>query len=404
MSGFTPLTFAQWRTILVNQFQASLAKLGFAFEDMPDTGPDSVMGADFDSGAALALQMQLQATTYQQSSRLGTTPANPDGSVSADAASYTAPFGFVPARGSFASSSSFEISLPSVPAAPVTVNTGFSILRGDGTQYVAVADSGQANYNGNEGYTFPAGTQTISVTATCLTQGKVGNVADPTTTSWRIQAGDETGAIIGSVSNPDPITSGVDGELQADFVARFTLSRQNGNWAVRSAIAAAMLGVQAGLIVSIGDHVNADGSYHASFSTLVVNVKGSPVAAPDDLIAAVSAAVMPVRGITAEYTVIGPTLILPTFTGNVAHLAGFNQQQVGANAAAAVQNLANSIGLDQSGGTTTLSYAQVLSTMIAVPGVNPAGTTLHINGATLDITAPFASQIACPTLPAFTTS
>ncbi len=409
MGGFTPLTRAAFRSILVNQLQASLAAANVPVQAMPDTGPDSVLGAAFDALAAEAEYIQFQAAQYHSLSRLATTPANDDGSVSADAASFTAPFGVTPASGSFASSTAFSLNLKNAASVPVPVPIGLLIVRSDGEPFQLIADPAQPANLGTAVYTIPAGQLSVAATFVCLDEGPVGNVLDPTTVTYSISSGpgDVQAPALASVTNASAITSGVAGESQAAFAARFTLRMENGPFATQSAIVAAALGVQAGLIVSYGAHVNQDGSYHQSFFTLVVNVAGSPTSPPSSLLAEITTALGPVVSDVAEFVVVAPTLVTPVIAGNIAVRAGYSKPVVEAQVAAAVQALVNGIGLNQSGGPTTLSYASTLAAMVnqqAFPGVNPVGTTLTFNGGTADVTAPFGSQIVCPAAPTFTTS
>lgn len=406
MGGFSPLSRAQFRTIFVNQFLASLTEAGVPLDEQPDTGPDSIMGAVADGLSALSEQLQFQAYQDQLASRLATTPANADGTVSADAASFAAPWGIVPAPGGYASTKAFQLNLASLSSESVTVDCGVVIQRNDGMQYLVIADASQADYNGSQGYTIAAETPYLTVTGLCLTQGTAGNVEDPSQYTWTIYGGPGaiTAPMIASVTMNQVINNGTAPEQQSAFVARFTLAMQDGKWGVETAIIATALGVQSGLTVSYGDHIDQNGNTVPAYFTLVVNVAGSATAPSSTLLTNIYNALVNVRSGGIQYQVIAPTLIAPTLAGNVAVYAGFNETAVLDQVEDAVQNAINAIGLNQSGGTTTLSYAQTLALMISISGVNPVGTNLTIDGTTNDVTAPFASQIVCPTTPSFTVS
>lgn len=404
MSGFTPLTRAQFRSILVTQFQNSLTSAGILLADVPDTSSGTVMGASFDALSLMAVQQQYQNTLIQTTARLSTIPANPDGSPNPDVDSFVAPFGYTRLAGGFASSTTFSLNLNSVSGSPIIIPTGLIFQRGDGVPFVLVDDTSQPAYNGSHGYTIPAGQTSRLATATCLQAGTVGNT--PANTSWTVYSGPGVPIApgLGSITNASAITNGTGAESDAALKSRFTLGMQNGKWAVITAIQAAVAGSQIGLTYSYGDHVNQDGSYHAAYFTIVVNIAGSPTTPSGTLITTVSNAVNLVRAGGIEYQVVAPNLVTPTMAGNIAVRAGYSSSAVLAAVQTAVQAYVNNIGLDPNGGTTTLSYAQALADMIAVAGVNPVGTTLSINSGTSDVTAPFGSQIVLPTVPAFTTS
>lgn len=404
MSGFTPLIRDQFRSILTTQFQQSLTQVGILLADVPDTSPGTIMGSVFDAVSLVAVQQQQQDIDVQNASRLATIPANADGTPNSDVDSYVAPFGFKRIDGSFSTSQTFSLNVTSPSSSPITVPTGLIFLRGDGVPFVLVDDVTQAAYNGAHGYTIPAMTSSVLATATCLQVGSIGATA--ANSAWSIYSGPGTPTApgLGSISNAYPITSGGNIETDGALIARFTLGMQNGKWATITAIQSAALGSQNSLIYSYGDHVNADGSYHAAYFTLVVNVAGSFTVPSSAVITAVQIAVNAVRAGGIEFEVIAPTLVTPTITGNIAVRAGYVSATVKAAVQAAVQSYGNGIGLEPNGGTTTFAYASLVATIVAVPGVNPIGTNVTVNSGTADVNAPFASQIVIPTPPSFTTS
>ncbi len=404
MAGFTPLSQAQFRSILVNQFIASLTAAGITIQDVPDTGPATIMGAAFDAISLLAAQQQYQDTFVQATSRLATIPANLDGTPNPDVASFVAPFGYAPLGGGFATSTTFALNLPSVSSTPVTVPTGVIFQRGDGLPWVLVADLSQPAYNGTSGFVIPPGQRSVFATATALSSGTIGTT-DANATWTLYSAPGSIVAPIGSITNASKILPGALAETDAALKARFTLGMQNGKWGVITAIQSAVAGSSAGLTYSYGDHINPDGSYHGAWFTIVINIAGSSSAPSQPLIDIVEAAVNRVRAAGMEFDVVAPTLITPIITGNVAVRAGFVSSLVLAAVLTTVQSYVNGIGLNTDGSPSTLSYAQLLSNVIAVPGVNSAGTALLINGvAGVDVVAPFASQIVAPNQPVLTTS
>jgi len=411
VAGFTPLTLAQFRAIAVDEYQAALVEAGYSLNGIPDTGTGTIPGAIFDGFALMAVQQQYQDVNVQLTSRLLTIPANPDGSPNPEVDSFVAPFG-IKSRlgGQNATYAGFWLNLISRNLqGATTIPTGL-LFTGNGQVYVLVADTNQPAYdptlyNGAGGYTVPQNALSVLASATCLAGGSIGNA--PRNTSWTIYSASGSPAApgLGYITNPGPITTGVDAESDAALKARFVLSMQNGQYAVVTAIKAAVLGTQVGLVYSYGDFKRPDGSYQGAFFTLVVNVAGSSTLPLPALVTAVKAAVLNVRAGGIEYTVVAPTLIMPQMTGNIAVRAGFDKPTVLGAVQTAFQLYGNAIGLDPDGGVTTLSYAQALSTMISVAGVNPVGTTLCVNGvAGVDVVAPFAYQIVVPVAPVFTMS
>jgi len=404
MAGFTPLTQAQFRSILVNQFAASLTSNGVAIQDVPDTGPGTIMGASFDAISLLAAQQQYQDAFVQATARLATIPENADGSPNPDVDSFVAPHGYTRRDGGFATSNTFALNLNSPSSSPVTIPTGVIFQRADGLPFVFVADASQPAYNGSTGYVIPAGSLSALATATALATGIVGNTDANQTWSLYTAPGSLT-APIASITNASRVANGAPVETDAALKARFTLGQQNGKWAVATAIQSTVAGAVSGLTYSNGDHINPDGSYHGAFFTVVVNNANSPIAPSSTLLAAVRAALLPVRAYGIEYTVVAPALVTPVITGNIAVRAGYTSAIVQQAAQIAVHTYVNSLGLDPNGGTTTLSYAQLVSLVVSIAGVNPAGTSIFVKGvAGIDVVAPFGSQIVAPTLPPFTAS
>jgi uncharacterized phage protein gp47/JayE len=382
---FVPQTFTGLRELLSTEYGAD------AYTPASDS-PGSTLDPVFNALALLAIQIQQQLSIpLSLAARLAT-------STGADVDSFVAPFGFTRLPGSYANGL-VTFSTASPVGSPLTVPLGTIVQTALGVQYVLVGDA-----MGNP--TAPvigSGDSSVQGSVVCLTQGTAGNT--PAGTIAQLYAGSGSPYVngINQVTNAAAFTDAANGESDAELKKRFLLGMENGRYAVESAILAAVAGVQVGLTYSFGDHINPDGSYHAAFFSIIVNVANSAAPPPSTLLTAITAAVLPVRSAGIEYVVVGPTLINATVTGNIVVQNGFSSSAVTGAAAVAVQDFVNGLGLNADGSPVDCSYAQIVAIIVGVPGVqNVTGTQL--NGSTQDIVAPFGSEVVMPALPVFTTS
>lgn len=399
MALFNPLTQAQWIAIGLDAYSAAAATPAY-------TGPGSAMGAIAYDGARTAMQAQQQLLYLAAIARLATIPALPNGQPSPDAISFAAPFGIAP-LGSAAASGLFLCTTASpVSQGPLVIPVGGVAITPGGTQFVVVADLTNSNYSvALGGYPINNGDVSTTVTMTALASGSLGNLVADTPLSPYNSAGAVPIVGIATISNPSALTNGDDGESDAAFKARFTLTVSSGRAGTANAVIASVLDIQPGLIYSFGDRVNADGSTHNAFFTFVVNEAGTGTAPSGALLSEATAAINSVTGRSAgiSFTCIGPTLQNINVHATLTSAPGFNDTDVIAAATTQLTTYLNNIGMNPDTTPMSVSIAKIYAVLLAtqINGVNCVADvpSLTVNGQnTGDITVPFAYQAVCGNL------
>lgn len=380
------LTQQQYFSLMVQTYQAACLAAG---TPVADTGVGSTLGPYFQSAAQAAMNLQSEVDIVSAVSRLQT-------STDADADTFVAPFGFTRAPGNYASAP-LTFTFANASGAPVLLPVGVIVQRADGTQYIVVGDGTQPTYNATlQGYLLSNGSSLVA-TAQCLTQGSIGNTPAFTITGLYGGLGNPLPLSIASVTNLNIVSNGVDGETTAALIARFQQTNGLAKYGTRVAILSAVAATQPGLTYQFGDHQNPDGSYHAAYFCVIVNVAGSPTAPPQSLLDAIKANVdgqFPGGKSSAgiEFGIFAPSLLVANVTAVVPGASPTLLATMTATIAAYV----NAIGLNASGASTTLSYAGTAAALVgAAGGLNV--TNLRISGGTADVTAPFAQQIVAAT-------
>lgn len=383
MAYLTPLTGAALFQQAVENYETE-ATLPAA------TDAGSSLGAMFEATVLLALQLQQQAIYLAAISRLAT-------STGADVDSFCAPFG-VTRLGATYATGQVTVTYPSPVGSPQLIPVGAIVQTTGGLQFTVSADATNPNYNATaNGYYVQTGQTSVSVTVTCSVSGTTGNVAANTIT--QIYSGSNSPPIPGSpaVTNPSAFTDGVGSESDDAFKARFTLTVSSGRVATATAIIAAVLAIQTGLIYSFGDMVNADGSTHDAYFTFVVNEANTGTAPSSALLSAVQAAINAVRSAGISFQAIGPTLVPVNASGTIVPVTGYSSAVVLPAVQAQYAAFVNAIGLNPDTTPTTCSlarcYAALLQTQVNGVYVVFDVTGLLLNGVAGDVTAPFANQL-----------
>lgn len=338
----------------------------------------SVLRALSEAVAAVVLWLQaiiLQVLTLTRAST----------STGADLDSWCADYGFSRLPASKATGQVTFSRFTATQQAVVPV--GATVQTSDGSQGFAVTvDATNSAYNaGLGGYVIPANTASVSVPVQAIIAGAGGNV----------QAG--TIAVITSqipgldtVTNAAGFLNGADAESDADFRARFVLYLASLSKATKTAIGAAVIGVQQGLNYTITEDEQYDGTYDPGYFYVVVD--DGTGHASGDLIANVSAAIEAVRGFTIRYGVFAPSLVTADVGMAIVSATGFDHNTVVANVTVALANFLNSLTLGIS-----VPYTQLASVAYGVAGVaNVTGVAL--NGGTADLTATAKERIVAGTM------
>jgi len=405
-------------TLTLQQIQSTIIEGYNAVATLPaDTGAGSSLGPMFNA-FALALFNQQQEIIYVAAvSRLATIPANADGSPNPDVDSFVQAFGITP-LGASAAQGQVTFSTSTPVGAQIVILVGSIVTTAGGLQFQVIADPNNGSYNPTlNGYPINVSGSSVNATVLCLTTGTIGNVQAGTITQLYGGVGAiQFPAPVNSVSNAAAFTNAINFESDAALKARFTLTQSTGrNTGTSSAIISAALGVQPGLIVSYGDQINADGTPHLSYFTLVVAIAGTATAPPSAPSEATKTAVRsalegdpaqginPVRPAGITYDVIGPTVFTSVnVSATIKLIPGTVAATVAASASSTVTNYINSIGLNTYGGTTTVSASKIAALLWGIAGVANVDN-ITLNSGPGDVTAPFA-QMLIPGTMSFTTT
>jgi hypothetical protein len=280
----------------------------------------------------------------------------------------------------------------------------------DGTQFQVIADATQPGWNGTA-YVIAQGGSSVNATVQAVVAGSSGNVLAQTINQITSSLASPAPAGVANVINNAAFANGADAETVADLIDRFQ-SFITGRWGTDDAIISTVKNVQTGLTYTLGDGVDGKGNAQDNFFTVVVNVSGQSAGPSASLLASVQAAVLADRECGMPFQVIGPTLVTVSGTVTLQLIPGADAATVTANAQTAFANYVNGIGLGNnvifadgvSSASTRASYNAIVALLLGVPGVaaipDPPGLTL--NGGTVDIVAPWASQLSAGSLTVYT--
>jgi Baseplate J-like protein len=420
LAFLTPLSLSQIQQTVVNFYNAAAATNGIP---PVDTGQGSALGPVLNSAAFAIFQAQNEIIYVAAISRLSTIPANADGSPNPDVDTFVAPFGFTRVFGT-ASGGQLLFSTPSAVATQVVIPVGAIAQTPGGLQFQVIADTTNAAYSATlNGYPITIGNASVSASAQCLSTGVQGNVVPGSITQlFGGTTGAQIPAPVNGVTNPLAFTGGANLESDAALKTRFTAGISTGrNTGTAFCVISAAMGTNPNLILSYGDRLNADGTTHNAYFTLVAAISGSTSPTPASVLNAIGGPGLvpsalegnPPMGIPQarpagiSYQVIGPTQFNSvTISGALTLSASAVSATVIASAQAAVAAYINSIGLLPyalpGASSTLLSYTKIAAILWSIPGiVNVDGILL--NGGTSDITCPFA-QMFTPGALTFTTS
>jgi uncharacterized phage protein gp47/JayE len=386
LASLTPLTDDQWDALIAQAYAAACERYGLPVATL---GTGSQLAAIFYAERAALMQQsgQLQYGVYI--SRLANC-------VGSDVDSYVAQFGITRLSATYATGQ--VICTTNSPVTiPIVVPVGAQFGTDDGLVYVVVADpSNEAYSQSSGGYVIsPTGSSTpstVSVTVQCTTPGTIGNAQPNQITLFILGPINTIG--IGSVNNTATVAGAIDTESDAALKARFQATFAGGSdGGTPLEILALVLGLEANLTVSVADNNNA-GTADDGWYTVVVNTIGATVATPEQLLQAVQAAVLENNTAGTSFVVMGSTVTDVNITAVLTLKSGADAVATPELAVAALQAYIDSIGLSPTGGTTTLSIAQIYFAIINASSDILDVTSLSVNGGAVDLTAAFAVQFA----------
>lgn len=385
----TVYTFQQFKQLMATRFSSQAL--------LPaNTDPGSSLGSVFDAEGLMGLSIQSEIQYVATLARLASIPSNTDGTPNPDIDSFTAPFN-IPREGPTAAGGAMTFTTPSpVSGGPLIVPVGGQVTSQSGLIFQVQADASNPDYNaGDNGYPIANGDSTTAPTMLCLTTGTLGNVSANTVFQPYNGVGVPTIAGIQSVTNGLAYTNGLNSEPDAAYKVRFTLQISTGVVATANALLAAASAVEANLTYSLGDRVNPDGSAHAAYFSVFINLLGQNAGPGSPLISAVTSALELIKAVGISFVVNGPTLVPVNALGTIIPTANAPSTLV-ADVNAAYTAYANNIGLAIDTSSTRMPFSKAYSIVQAVTGVDYIdGMTL--NSGTSDIVATFGNQIVAGT-------
>jgi len=265
-----------------------------------------------------------------------------------------------------------------------TVTVGQQVSTSNGAQtFAVVAATGNAAWNGNNGYNLAASAASVTVPVQAIAPGSAGNVL---ANAIQLLATPIPG--IDTVTNALPLTGGVDAESDAAFRLRFRLYINSRSLATGSAVEFAVASLQQSLRYAVLENVDTQGNpLPGNFCVVVDDGTGYP---PASLIAEASSAIEGVRPIGATYSVNGPVVLDVAVSMTVVTSNPLTAAQV---ATEIQQSVASWVAGLPIAGTLAISKIEALAHNTDASVVSVTGTT--INGAGLDVTAPDNGVLIC---------
>ncbi len=334
-----------------------------------DVTVGSVLRALLEASASVALWLQYLILQVLSMTRLSS-------SVGPDADSWVGDFGMVrlPAAASqgVVTMSSFN---PSAQAAVIT--NGMTVRLSDGSQTFTVV---------NGPYVRAIGQASIDVTVRALLPGVAGNV--------------QAGAVnilgtaisgIDTVSNASAFAGGAAAETDAGLRARFVNYINTRAQATEQAILYAAQAVGPSISVSIQENLTASGAVDpGNINVVADDGSGSP---PASVLAAVAAAIDPVRPVGTTVTVTAPSVIDVTVAATLTVVGGADQAATIATAATALQTFINSLSVGQ-----MLPFSRAIAVLYASSSSIGNVTGLTMNGATADLGGRSGTVVRCQSI------
>lgn len=339
-----------------------------AAQQLLDFTVGSILLAISQSAAAQSLFLQAQALQIASLTRFSS-------SVGPDADSWGADFNFprLPAKAATGPVTFSRIT----PSGVAQVAVGDFIQTQDGSeQYEVIPDSTQPTYNATlAAYVVADGVASQSVTVESTSESSSGNVQIGFINTF-------ASSIPGfdAVSNPAAFDNGADAETDPAYQKRFQDYIAGLDQGTPAAVASAIEDLQQGVVFSITENQNFDGSPNLGYFYVVVD-DGSGNPSPD-FIASVSNAVDSVRALGSRFGVFAPTPISADITYSLAVATGYNLADLDTQSAAALFTYINSLTIGED-----LPYTRLAQIIYDTsPGITNVESIL-LNGGTADLTA-----------------
>jgi uncharacterized phage protein gp47/JayE len=266
------------------------------------------------------------------------------------------------------------------PTLQALIPVGSQVQTADGTQtFTVTADTTNPAYSASQNaFIVAAGVSSVTCLVTANTAGAGANVnANTVTVLTQAISGIDYCNNAGAIG-VTPYVTGINAETDAAFRIRFVAYIASLSKATKTAIGAAINGVQANLYYSLTENYTYAGAYQLGYFYVVVDDgSGNP---PGSLLTAISSAIDAVRPVTTTFGVYAPVVVTANVSMALVTLAGFVHATVVAQVVTALQSFINTLPVG-----STLPYNQLAAVAFAVPGVNNVNSIL-LNSGTADLT------------------
>lgn len=299
-----------------------------------------------------------------------------------DLDSWMAQFNFTRLGSTFATGP-VTLSKATASAVQIQIPVGSVIQTvGGAVQYEVVADTDELAFNTTlNAYVLPAGQLSVTATVQAIVGGSASNVSGNTLTQFGSNV-----AGIDSVTNPAPITNGIDAESDQNFRIRFVLYLATLAKATKNALLAAAMSVQQGLAVTLLENQQPDGTpLLGSFTGVVDDGSGEP---PTSTLNAVFAAFDATRAFSVQPFVVQPIPLAAVVTLSVRLATGV----VAATTNTAVQT-AVVLAVNALAPSATLYVSEVVAAALSVTGVVSVNSGITINGLSQDLVPTIQQEI-----------
>lgn len=345
-----------------------------------DVSVGSVARALIEANAGIGLWMQWLMLQVLQTTRAAT-------SVGVDLDSWMADFGLVrlPAASATGMATFYRFNA----GLPASIPPGATVKSSDGSlSFAVVASPSVSIWNSDLGsYILPAGVTSATVPIFCTSVGSQGNVVSGSIT---MIASSLPG--IDQVTNPSPLTGGLDAETDALFRERFVAFLAGLSKATPTAVRSAVANVRQGLRLSLQENTAADGT--SSPGHILVTIDDGSGYPGEGLLSAVANAIESVRPVGTSVSVIAPTVIIVNVNISIW------LSQSSASFPSALSQVQESVHVYLN--TIDIGCSAAVSRIIqrayvAVPDINNV-TNVLLNGANLDISPRNTSVIKAGTV------
>jgi phage-related baseplate assembly protein len=255
-------------------------------------------------------------------------------------------------------------------SATALVPLGTTVKTADGTvSFTVIQDNANSYFNADQGgYLIPIGVLSVNLPVQAAVAGSASNVQVGTISLISASLPN-----IDVVTNASGFSNGADQESTASATTRFQAFLNTRSQATQSAVEYAISTVQQNLSYAIVENPS---SRAGSFQIFVDDGSGAP---SPTLLAAITAAIDPIRPLTVTYTVRPATVVYATVSLTIYAANGYNKATLQPLVANAIDTLINTLGVGN-----PLAYYDIAAVARNIEGVSRI-ENLTLNGGTQDV-------------------